>query len=234
MTTNFFSPLLLLFLDPGSEIRDPPDPQQWFFGHLHLWYFVIVYVYFVLDCIKVYYQDNYTSINFRILSPVPVSTRVGKKISFLILMLCSLPYHIIVELGIRYPGSRPFLTPGSGMEENLDPVSHSRDPGFIIPDHISESLVTIFGLKFFVNSRIFDLNLPNARCSGSRIRDLKIRIRDQRSGINIPYPQHRIFDSEKHLIALFSGKTKARDWRWYAYSWYALRSPPHPGSLAGD
>jgi hypothetical protein len=43
MTTNFFSPLLLLFLDPGSEIRDPgsgmgknqdpgkiPDPQHCF------------------------------------------------------------------------------------------------------------------------------------------------------------------------------------------------------------
>jgi hypothetical protein len=39
-------------------------------------------------------------------------------------------------------GSGAILTPGSGMEKNPDPKS-----GMNTPDHISESLETIFGLK---------------------------------------------------------------------------------------
>jgi hypothetical protein len=47
------------------------------------------------------------------------------------------------------PGSGAFLTPGSrirdlGMHKNQDPASRMN-----IPDHISESLETIFGIKFF-------------------------------------------------------------------------------------
>ncbi len=52
---------------------------------------------------------------------------------------------------IRDPGSGAFLTPGSGMGKNEDPQPGSGS-GMNIPDHISESLETIFGvkiLKFF-------------------------------------------------------------------------------------
>jgi hypothetical protein len=47
------------------------------------------------------------------------------------------------------PGSGAFLTPGSEMAKNQKPDPGS---GMNIPDHISESLETIFGLemlKFF-------------------------------------------------------------------------------------
>ncbi len=83
------------------------------------------------------------------------------------------------------PGSGCLFDPwiqdlGSGMGKNRDP-----DPGRTTLDHISESLETIFLVKFC------DADL------GSEIRDAKIRIpdlgwknSDLRSGIKIPDPQH--------------------------------------------
>jgi hypothetical protein len=49
------------------------------------------------------------------------------------------------------PGSGAFLTPGSAMGKNQDPIPGSGS-GINIPNHISESLKTIFWvkiLKFF-------------------------------------------------------------------------------------
>jgi hypothetical protein len=48
----------------------------------------------------------------------------------------------ISVLRIRDPGSDAFLTPGSGMGKKSKSGS-----GMNIPDHISESLASIFGLK---------------------------------------------------------------------------------------
>ncbi len=46
----------------------------------------------------------------------------------------------MVFLSVPDPGSGAFLTPGSGMGKNSG-------SGMNIPDHIFESLETIFGLK---------------------------------------------------------------------------------------
>ncbi len=48
----------------------------------------------------------------------------------------------MVFLSVPDPGSGAFLTPGSGMGKNSGSGS-----GMNIPDHIFESLETIFGLK---------------------------------------------------------------------------------------
>ncbi len=82
-------------------------------------------------------------------------------------------YALISSVADLVPGSGAFLTPGTGMDKkNQDP-----DPGSVsgmnIPDHISESLETIFGLrilKFFADpgSGIFLTLDP----------EWKIRIRD--------------------------------------------------------
>ncbi len=79
---------------------------------------------------------------------------------------------------------RCFLTPGSGMEkiQIWDPGS-----GINIPDHISESVISIIWvkiLKFFVG----DPGSVVPFDPGSGIRDGKIRIRDPE--YQIPDPQH--------------------------------------------
>ncbi len=50
------------------------------------------------------------------------------------------------------PGSGEFLNPGPGWVKNHDPDLGS---GMNIPDHISESLETIFGLKIL---KFFDVD----------------------------------------------------------------------------
>ncbi len=67
------------------------------------------------------------------------------------------------------PGSGAFLTPGSGMAKKSGSGS-----GMNNPDHISESLKTIFWVKIL---KIFDVD-PGWKKVGSG------------SGINIPDPQH--------------------------------------------
>jgi hypothetical protein len=69
------------------------------------------------------------------------------------------------------PGSDAFLTPGSGMRT---------ESGMNNPDHISESLVTIFWVKIL---KFFDAD-PESEMKKIRsgIRDGKIRIRDKHSG----------------------------------------------------
>jgi hypothetical protein len=76
------------------------------------------------------------------------------------------------------PGSDVLLTPGSGIRDGEWVQNQDPDPG---PDHISESLETIFWIKIL---KFFDED------SGSRMD--KIRIRDGKkigSGINILDPQ---------------------------------------------
>jgi hypothetical protein len=48
-------------------------------------------------------------------------------------------------------GSGAFLTPGSGKVKNQDPDPDDKKSrsGMTIPDHISESLETIFWVKLF-------------------------------------------------------------------------------------
>jgi hypothetical protein len=75
------------------------------------------------------------------------------------------------------------LTPGSGMGKNQDPDPESRTN---IPDHISESLETIFLVK---NTSFFDADAD----LGSEIfliLDPEWKNSDSGSGINIPDPQH--------------------------------------------
>ncbi len=74
---------------------------------------------------------------------------------------------ILVKPSVADPRSGAFLTPGSGMGE-----TSGSGYGINNPDHISDSLETIFGFKF-LNSLM-------------RIREGKIRIRDGKgSGIRI-------------------------------------------------
>ncbi len=73
--------------------------------------------------------------------------------------------------------SGAFLTPGSGMGKNSG-------SGMNNPDHISENLETIFGLKYF-----FDAD-QGWKKFGSGIRDGKNA--DPGSGIDIPDSQHCI------------------------------------------
>jgi hypothetical protein len=83
-------------------------------------------------------------------------------------------------VSVADPGSDAFLTPGSGMGKKSGSGS-----GMNNPDHISESLETIFGLKYLNFMRIRD---PGWKTLGSGIRDRKNL--DPGSGINIPDPQH--------------------------------------------
>jgi hypothetical protein len=69
------------------------------------------------------------------------------------------------------PGSGSFLTPGSGKSVS--------ETGMNNPDHISDSLETIFWVKIL---KFFDAD-PGSGMG-------KIRIRDPKSGINISDPQH--------------------------------------------
>jgi hypothetical protein len=83
------------------------------------------------------------------------------------------------------PGSGAFLTPdsGSGMGKNQDPDRGSRS-GMNNPDHVSESLETIFGLKYLYSlMRIRD---PGWKKFGSGIEQIRIREgknSDPRSGM---------------------------------------------------
>jgi hypothetical protein len=74
------------------------------------------------------------------------------------------------------------LDPGSEMGKP-DPDLGSGS-GVNNPDHISESLETIFGVKIL---KFFDAD-PGWKTFGSGIRNGKIS--DPGSGINIPDPQH--------------------------------------------
>jgi hypothetical protein len=67
------------------------------------------------------------------------------------------------------------LDPGTGMGKNRGSGSESR---INVPDHISESLETIFGLKIL---KFFDAD-PGSGIFLSRIRDGKNRIRDKHPG----------------------------------------------------
>jgi hypothetical protein len=51
-----------------------------------------------------------------------------------------------IEIVVAYPdpGCSAFLTPGSGIQDGKNPDSGS---GLNIPDHFSESIVTIFWVK---------------------------------------------------------------------------------------
>jgi hypothetical protein len=70
-------------------------------------------------------------------------------------------------------GSGAFLTPGSGIGKKMRIQIRNEQPG-----HISESLETIFGLKY-LNFYLMRIRDPGCRKFGS--------------GINIPDPQHCIF-----------------------------------------
>jgi hypothetical protein len=97
-------------------------------------------------------------------------------------------YILYVSVADSDPGSGAFLIPGSGMGKKSGSGS-----GMNNPDHISESLETMFGLKYF-NSfvRIRD---PGWKKFGSGIRVEKFG-----SGINIPDPQHCCMSSHLFYI----------------------------------
>jgi hypothetical protein len=86
---------------------------------------------------------------------------------------------IIVTTSVADPGSGAFFTPGSGMGEKSGSGS-----GMNNPDHIFESLETIFWVKIL---KFFDADSVWKKF-GSGIQGGKNS--DPGSGLNIPDPQH--------------------------------------------
>ncbi len=76
-------------------------------------------------------------------------------------------YFFIFSVADPDPGSGAFLTPGSGIRDGLKSGSGS---GMNNPDHISESLGTIFGLNY-LNS-LMRIRDPELEQFGSGIRDV--------------------------------------------------------------
>ncbi len=91
-----------------------------------------------------------------------------------------LDFYSVVSTSVADLGSGAILTPGSGWLKNQDPGSRSRMNN---PNHISESLGTIFWvkiLKFFDADAEADPGSGNLFDPGSEM--VKIRIRDKHPG----------------------------------------------------
>jgi hypothetical protein len=83
----------------------------------------------------------------------------------------------VLRIRIRDPGLGTFLTPGSGIRDE-QPGSYFLE----FRNHFF-AFLEVKILKFFDED-------PGSGMETVRIRDGKSRIRDPRSGINIPDPQH--------------------------------------------
>jgi hypothetical protein len=115
-------------------------------------------------------------------------------------------YHMIPVVQIRIRDQVPFrpLDLGSGMGKKLGSGS-----GMNNPDHISESLETIFWVKIL---KFFDAD-PGSGMEKIRIRDG--RNSDPGSGINIPDPQHcmTLIFSGCAGMGLYQDDVSAYTWR---------------------